>query len=365
MRTPMMLEQAISIQNLISEAPDLASFGSGSLGPIAEFLHADNALLLSFEPNGHNKSSVFARAAIELEVSELQEYLDHFQQADPILHFILRNAERRRTTALKTYSVFRLSDIWNPAKFYETKYYHDFFKGTGIDDVLAFKISLDCRPELPLLIGFHRRNQQKPFSSDEVLRASLIAPWLSSAFSRMMLKERLSLTETAATAFVKNARVNQTVFILDRELNCSLSIGEYPKLNDAALFKIRRVCHMLADSKRVSHNIFIDKSECDSGSPMSIRVDCMETCGSVHFVIVASLVDALNPVYRAIDAWALTPREGDVVSELYAGSRNAQIAIALGISQKTVENHISSIFEKANVTCRSELVSRLANGLLH
>lgn len=55
-----------------------------------------------------------------------------------------------------------------------------------------------------------------------------------------------------------------------------------------------------------------------------------------------------------------SPRELDVIRLLMQGKSNKEIAIALGIANRTVEAHLSSIYSKINVTSRTEAVIRLS-----
>jgi|SRR5690625_1767810 len=52
----------------------------------------------------------------------------------------------------------------------------------------------------------------------------------------------------------------------------------------------------------------------------------------------------------------LTKRESEVIQLLAKGKSNMEIAEALKISEKTVKNHISSIFKKTNVNDRTKAV---------
>jgi DNA-binding NarL/FixJ family response regulator len=55
---------------------------------------------------------------------------------------------------------------------------------------------------------------------------------------------------------------------------------------------------------------------------------------------------------------ALTPRERMVLEQLARGLGNKQIAAALGISERTVKFHVSSVFTKLDATNRTEAVTR-------
>jgi len=52
----------------------------------------------------------------------------------------------------------------------------------------------------------------------------------------------------------------------------------------------------------------------------------------------------------------LTPREGEIVERIARGLDNAQIAAQLGMSEKTVRNHITHIFDKLGVETRSQAI---------
>jgi len=51
----------------------------------------------------------------------------------------------------------------------------------------------------------------------------------------------------------------------------------------------------------------------------------------------------------------LTPREADVVRLAVAGLSNREIAEELSISERTVETHIASVFNRFDLTSRSQL----------
>jgi DNA-binding CsgD family transcriptional regulator len=56
---------------------------------------------------------------------------------------------------------------------------------------------------------------------------------------------------------------------------------------------------------------------------------------------------------------ALTSRETEVADAVAIGLSNKQVAENLGISVRTVENHLRSIFAKCNVTTRTRLAAKL------
>jgi len=53
---------------------------------------------------------------------------------------------------------------------------------------------------------------------------------------------------------------------------------------------------------------------------------------------------------------ALSPREREVLALICEGLGNAQIAERLGISEKTVRNHVSNLFDKLGVWTRAQAI---------
>jgi DNA-binding NarL/FixJ family response regulator len=56
----------------------------------------------------------------------------------------------------------------------------------------------------------------------------------------------------------------------------------------------------------------------------------------------------------------LTPRERDVLGLIGRGLRNADAAVALGLSESTVASHIKSIYAKLGISSRAEAALQAA-----
>ncbi len=94
--------------------------------------------------------------------------------------------------------------------------------------------------------------------------------------------------------------------------------------------------------------------------------------GAAGFVLktapLTELVDAIRRVAAGGLAFAvrprtsgrahLTAREHDVVRLVTDGRSNDEIGVTLGIGSKTVETHLSRIFERFGVSSRTELAAR-------
>ena len=58
---------------------------------------------------------------------------------------------------------------------------------------------------------------------------------------------------------------------------------------------------------------------------------------------------------RPVSGAQLSPREKQIIQLVLAGCRNREVAKELGISEKTVKNHLSNIFDKLGVGDRLEM----------
>jgi DNA-binding NarL/FixJ family response regulator len=65
------------------------------------------------------------------------------------------------------------------------------------------------------------------------------------------------------------------------------------------------------------------------------------------------------PVAAAASHWGLTSRQQEILAAVVDGKPNRAIAALLGIAERTVEAHLTAIFEKSRVDSRAALVGRV------
>jgi two-component system, NarL family, response regulator LiaR len=77
--------------------------------------------------------------------------------------------------------------------------------------------------------------------------------------------------------------------------------------------------------------------------------------GLVHPAVAARLMEEVAAAGDPGTPDSLTPREREVVGLIARGRSNKRIALELGISEKTVKTHVSSILGKLGLTDRTQV----------
>lgn len=74
-------------------------------------------------------------------------------------------------------------------------------------------------------------------------------------------------------------------------------------------------------------------------------------------IVQAAHPDGIAPLLMSI--YGLTNRERDVAHRVVRGGTTTELAVGLGVSPLTVQQHLKSIFHKVGVSSRGELVARI------
>lgn len=70
--------------------------------------------------------------------------------------------------------------------------------------------------------------------------------------------------------------------------------------------------------------------------------------------IAGGLLRRKSTVTRRVETQELSGRESEIIRFIAMGLSNREISSKLGLSEKTVKNHISRIFSKLNITARTQ-----------
>lgn len=101
----------------------------------------------------------------------------------------------------------------------------------------------------------------------------------------------------------------------------------------------------------------------DDSTAANLVVKCIRTIMKGQYWIgresVSSLIDGLKRARRDRQnqrpKFGLTDRQAEIVAAIVEGLNNPEIAKQLGISQDTVKQHLTAVFDKCGVSTRLEL----------
>lgn len=256
-----------------------------------------------------------------------------------------------------------ISDFLGEDEFHSLDLYRSFFGQVGVEDQIAF--GLPGPPGLVLGVAVNR--PERGFSARDRSFLSFVAPHVGRAYTVARARARvrtalasaeLQLSPTSAVVVLDAAgrpqavspvagRISRAFFGQDIELGRELP---GPLATHVARSRSRGSRQSLAgelvverDASRL-RSCFIDGA--GAGEPDALLLDA-----------------EANPLaVGRIKGLGLTDREAEVVRLLAAGRANAEIALDLGISTRTVQRHLENVYDKLGVRSRAGVLGRLLRG---
>jgi DNA-binding CsgD family transcriptional regulator len=269
-------------------------------------------------------------------------------------------------------------------EFIASEYYNEFLREQSIHhEMVIYLRSQDRRLGL---IALFRPPGGMCFSSEEMTKAELIAPYLAGALEKTMVSEQFMKSDGIIKSITSNLR-NKGIIILDETLEPVYQNEEAVKISSMICNaegsreksfgglprELYLPCQRLKDSFHVKKRLEPFQEEfrqpIRAGEQrISVRLHLLP-CGerSPLFLIYLELDKPPFLLAQSENQFGLTRREVEIVNLLYLGLKNSEISERLFISEHTVENHLKSIYQKLGVNNRTRLIHRLThlNGSEH
>ncbi len=340
------------------------------LTPVAETLNATSSVFLQFFDLPTNGHLVGRRSYVGHHPRSVEVYAEGVYNLDPVLkpglQWLRSGADGQNAF------VTLLSGIpgWR-----DQAYYRDFLFEYDIRHVLALAVPVRSTLGSEMMcLGFHRAHEAQPFSIVEVERLQELVPVIQSVISNLAYRESVTLSGSVLDS-VFDSYAGMGFVILDEDLLVRhanrrglTQLGLY---GDAAcrnsqaanvFGELRQRLIGVAPGIGPLGRFTLEIPQANCGMPCQLDIEVRafrDVDARTYYVLVTSERRDRKALDEACECFALSDREIAVARLICAGQSNGHISRGLGIALRTVENHLRSVYAKAGVNSRTQLVSRL------
>ena len=288
------------------------------------------------------------------------DYTSHYFRIDPAIESTM--FRQNASTA-----VFRTSDVCDYGELVRGEFYNEFFRPINIHHVLVVMMrTREASPDC-LALGFHRPKSQSGFTEEHRRRAHRITGAASSALRGLSLQDALALREETIGEF-EQAHPETGIAFFDEHLTLlhgnakglrDLQLGGYAdgRANNVPLQRVITAIGQLKSQRHPRGAVDVELSD-DADIVATVRGRIVPG-GGMLFAVHTTARQFESALLQRCTSFGMTGREVDIVRLLGAGLSNAEIAERLFISPRTVENHLRSIYAKAGVNRRTQLLNRV------
>jgi len=268
--------------------------------------------------------------------------------------------------------------------FQKTEYYSDFIRPQNIRRQMVVYIRTNNKPIS--LICTHRFSNRR-FTEEDLATGDLVSYHLSAAFERIRMMEEVKRKGSIFQMILDSTDVGIAALDLEKAplfINreavriCEEMRKEAISKNDLCSAESVIPPQLLMDCEAIKKS-FKDRQKVGVESfPTKERTIWLSPHRRCRFrcsIVNSSLNDFSYPLFlitmeslpahpkindQAVKRdYHLTNREAEIVSYIFKGYKNADIADSLFISEGTVKNHLRNIFEKVDVKNRTGLIHKL------
>jgi len=208
-------------------------------------------------------------------------------------------------------------------------------------------------------LSLFREGARRPFGADDAVLATRLAPALTTAVRQRPLR-RLPPSPRPPPSGVVLLDPNDTIVSMSEEarnwLQALCAGGSDEMTMDDMMRVVYEVAHATRTRARTDQNLC--RIRTSSGAWVALQGNRVDA-GSADVAVILQAA-SLTQLLPAVDAWlGLTPREAQVLRLVASGLPGKQIATRLAISPQTVNTYLRTIYRKAHVTGRAELLGQL------
>ena len=347
------LRRALTVVcTLADESTEGGSFIEGALGRLTSLVPSD-LTTLSLCDLERGTRTVFARRNEALSEDDRSAFNRHFRQ-HPLVRF--HGSHPRGPTQ-------RISDCLDIAEFRNSPLYADYYRRIGIKHVMALPLRIDEHNVISIV--FNRSSSD--FKNNERALLEGVRPALAALYRNLAAREAASvslacITDLAASGNWQILRVTTAGRVLDASPpGLQLLRAFFPRETAAVASRLPPALTEWLSRSRVWG---LGRRAAVTGEHFTMYRGGMRL--TAHFV--AGIADVTGYLLLKgersevaapqLGPLPLTGREREVLARVAAGKTNAEIALLLSISPRTVQKHLEHIFDKLGVETRTAAAMR-------
>jgi DNA-binding CsgD family transcriptional regulator len=212
-------------------------------------------------------------------------------------------------------------------------------------------------------LALHRTRDREPFDTTDVTLLAGISRYLAEGLRRTLLvtSSPTDRDDEKSSAGLALLAADNTIVRADSAAErwlAELRVTHPSEPLPPAVVGVASRARKLGDAPEVSEMLARARVRTPSGSWLTVRASTLRGDDALTAVTFEpTRADELAPLIA--DAYELTDRERVVTQLVAQGLSTDAIAARLFLSPWTVQDHLKSIFEKAGVSSRGELVARI------
>jgi DNA-binding NarL/FixJ family response regulator len=329
------------------------------LAPLCRHVEASSAVFLQYIRHdgqtyvGHGDTFAIPRQTLD-------DYSSTFFHLDPISVAALRLADSRGPFSQPL--TISLEDVADIKKLRNSFYYNEFLRPIGIGHVLAAFVPIRTFDNEIMLLGLHRPADMKPFDREDAKWLEFFRPAISSVLTNFSLQAAFSCANTAISA-MSSGETPIGLVIMDDQF---MVVHANPKgLTDLGLMKsgpderLKEIIRSANATKRRGPDIPTVLTFGDTGN-LTVTINRATIPGAGNRLVITTAQSSIkNKMIERSQTFDFSAREMQIAQLIATGLANENIAHQLGISTRTVENHLRAIYLKAGVNSRTQLVARM------
>lgn len=362
------LKNILQIVNVAQYPLDQNAYRHTILDALSKNLHVDSSIFIL--PDENAKFTDFMGSNVDEKY--IRTFKEYYHRQDPFK--LIPGLFYKK-------SIVRLEELVDYPSFLRTEYYNDFLRPQEI----YYKIiaRLGSRGKSVGLICLFRPEGSNNFSQEEINMISTLSPYIAHVLNHIELYQRKKLMDNIFEIIENNWSTG--LLLLDDSMKliymnqrakefCNNMFGytAHRKKNASVSPILLQDCLSLKEELKQCKSLpMIPKYRVIQGrsaQKFSVHSQIIEKdiSSENHRLFMVSIeeveetADLGNFNRNSLrERYHLTKREIDIVSHIFKGLRNAEIAQELFVSEITVKKHIHNIFEKVSVTNRTALIHKI------